>query len=285
MELKVVIKRRKPGAPSESEARRQRLQANKLSVEERYIEELIDARESGRVDPFTSGSPQVARWYAKQYGMMLWIAGTVCGEGPIQHLVGRQQLHGFFQLYSLEQMEARLIQIMKTIKVDRLFICRANQPPSAGIMYMRGYGIQGTVTGVSWALNRAGHLIPHVMVGTKRLLGHNARFILDNGIGVGAQVRFSGTTIDVVLASEEPALPEIGTWTLVGSHAEPVAGNSIITALSKQLKEAGIKGLTTAHIKKMVKAGITTISDIASIDLVPVLGAKVGLKLQSRLCT
>lgn len=150
---------------------------------------------------------------------------------------------------------------------------------------MRGYGIHGTVTGVNWAMNRIGKLIPQVMIGTKRLTGHNARFIMDNGIGVGAQVRFSGSVIDTVLAAEEPALPEIGTWTLVGRHAELVAGGGAITILGRQLKEAGIKGLTTAHIKKMVKAGITTISDIARIDLVPVLGAKVGLKLQSRLCT
>jgi hypothetical protein len=263
MELKVVIKRRKPGAPSEAEARRQRLAQN-LTQEERYIEEMIDARESGNNPYYVSGSPQVAHWYAKQLGMMIWIDGQTsefstgktsefstgktsefstgktsdvgkASEGQIQHQVGKAQ-HGFFQLYSLEQMEFRLQQIMKTLRLDRLFICQANQPPSSGITYMRGLGTKTTVTSVSWTFNRAGKLIPQVLIqptriGNKifsRVMGHNARFIIENGLGPGAQVRICQVAniqpiIDAVLASEEPALPKPGTWTLNGHHAEPVA--------------------------------------------------------------
>lgn len=294
MDIKVVIRRRKPGTLSESEARSQRLTQN-LTQEERYIEELIDARENGRDDPFTSGSVQVARYYAKQLGIMLWIDGCVpTGEGPIQHLVGRNQVHGFFQLYSLEQMEARLQQIMKTIKVDQLFVCQANQPPHAGITYMRGYGQKTTVTNITWALNRAGKLIPQVLIQPikiggrtfNKVTGHHVRFIATNGIGPGAQVRIcqagqSKPIIDAVLASEEPALPEPGTWTLVGHHAEPVAAPSAAAILARELKEAGIKGFAAAHIKAMIRAGIRKPSDIASIDLVPILGPKMGAKVKS----
>ncbi len=200
---------------------------------------MIDARESGNNPYYVSGSPQVARWYAKQLGMMIWIAGKApeckAPEAQIQHQVGKQQ-HGFFQLYSLEQMEVRLQQIMKTLRLDRLFICQANQPHSAGITYMRGLGTNTTVTGVSWTLNRGGNLIPQILIqptriGNKtlnRVTGHNARFIMENGIGPGAKVRIceapnTKPIIDAVLASEEPAMPKPGTWTLNGHHAEPVA--------------------------------------------------------------
>ena len=298
MDIKVVIKRRKPGALSEFEERRRRLGLD-LPPEERYIEELFDSRECDCVDPFISGGPQVAQWYATQLGMIMWIDGQPPnGKEQIQHLVGRQQLHGFFQLYSLEQMEFRLQQIMKTIKADRLFICQANRPSYAGIMYMRGYGVQATVKEVSWALNRSSKLIPQVIIQPiringrviNRVTGHNAYFIINNGIGPGAQVRVcqTGATkpiIDAVLAKEEPSMPELGTWTLVGPHAEPITAESTIIVLGRQLKKAGIKGVTAVHVKKMVKAGITTISDISHIidsdDLAMILGPKIGAKMQS----
>ena len=224
MEIKVVIKRRKPGQPSEAETRRQRLQTQTLTAEERYIEELIESRESGHVEPYVRGSPQVARWYAKQLGVIAWIAGSPPADVP--NLTIQQQLrpggsqYGYFTLYSLEQMESRLLQIMKTLRVGRLFICTAASPITTGIHYIRGHGTETTVTNIVWTMNRSGSYVPHVLIvptriGDKtfsRVLGHSVQFITDNRIGPGSTIRIcqagtSGPIIDAVLACEDPVLP------------------------------------------------------------------------------
>jgi hypothetical protein len=228
MEIKVVIKRRKPGQPMEAEARRQRLQSDKLSAEERYIDELMESRSNGQADQHVSGSPQVAKWYAKQtvsqFGMVAWIAGEPPREVP--DLTAQQQLrpggpqYGYFTLYSLEHMESRLQQIMKTLKIGQLFICAAASPITTGIKYIRGYGLVAKVTDVVWTLNRSGDYVPQIIIvptriGDKafnRVTGHSIQFITDNRIGPGSTIRIcqagnSSPVIDAVLSSEDPILP------------------------------------------------------------------------------
>jgi hypothetical protein len=225
MEIKVVIKRRKPGQPTEAEARRQRLQSDKLSAEERYIEELMESRSNGQSDQHVSGSPQVAKWYARlQFGMIAWIAGEPPKEVP--DLTAQQQLrpggsqYGYFTLYSLEQMESRLQQIMKTLRIGRLFVCAASSPITTGIHYVRGYGVVATVTDIVWTLNRSGDYVPQVLIvptriGDKafnRVTGHSIQFITDNRLGPGSTIRIcqagnSSPVIDTVLSCEDPVLP------------------------------------------------------------------------------
>ncbi len=228
MEIKVVIKRRKPGQMPEAEARRQRLQSDKLSAEERYIEELYESRSAHQSDKYVSGSPQVANWYARQtvlqFGMIIWIAGEPPEAQP--GLTAQQQIrpggpqYGYFTLYSLEQMETRLQQIMKTLKVQRLFICSATAPLTTGIHYIRGYGMVATVTDIVWTMNRKGDYVPQVLIvpvrsGDKafnRINGHSIHFITDNRLGPGSTIRICqagscAPIIDAVLSSEDPVLP------------------------------------------------------------------------------
>jgi hypothetical protein len=225
MEIKVVIKRRKPGQLSEAETRRQRLQSQTLTPDERYIEELINARDTGQPEHNVGGSPQIGRWYAKQSGIIAWVAGPPPADVPdltIQQQLRSGPQHGYFTLYSLEQMESRLQQIMKTLRLNKLFICAANKPPSTGIHYIRGQGTIATVTEIAWTLNRTGSYIPQILIvptkiGDKtftRVTGHSIKFISDNRIGPGSVVRIcqAGTSqpiIDAVIACEDPVLPTV----------------------------------------------------------------------------
>jgi DNA ligase (NAD+) len=126
--------------------------------------------------------------------------------------------------------------------------------------------------------------------------GHNARNIVDKGIGVGARIRIrrSGDvipTIDGVLVPAKPSMPPEGTWKWTGSDVDSV---HICTREEKpgpELLESRLKhfavtleidGLGPGLVKKLVAGGITTprlLCEATAAALSDLVGKKTGVSI------
>lgn len=169
-----------------------------------------------------------------------------------------------------------------------------------------------TVQEVEWNASAQGFLIPRiritpVVVGTARIefiTGHNARFIVDNKIGVGAKIiiRRSGDVIPaverVVVPSTLPPsqlLPTNVKWKWYGN--DPTSAHILMDGdaptkemLSARLvlfaKTMGIDGLGPGVSAKLVDAGISTIPLLwtsSSEKLATAIGKANGAKIAEQL--
>lgn len=156
------------------------------------------------------------------------------------------------------------------------------------------------VTRVEWRLSKDGllkptvHMKPLTLKGVviRKATGHNARFVVDQGLGVGAKIRIirSGDVIPrivQVIARTSPAMPEVQyTWN--DSNVDIVSGKDDI-----QLKKKGLvytlaklnfehMGEKTVHL--LHKEGFDTLGKILaltsnSMERIEKLKGKQGEKL------
>jgi DNA ligase (NAD+) len=134
------------------------------------------------------------------------------------------------------------------------------------------------------------------------ITGHNARNIVDKGIGKGARIRIrrSGDvipTIDGVLVPAKPSMPAEGTWkwvsasTAQGDPADAVHISTNEEKPSPELLESRLKhfavvleidGLGPGLVKKLVAGGITTprlLCAATAATLSDLVGKKTGVSI------
>jgi len=130
-----------------------------------------------------------------------------------------------------------------------------------------------TVVGVTWTVSRQQIWIPRIQIEAVQiggatiqwLSGHNAGFIRDHGIGIGARiiVRRSGDVIpalDDVLERGLVSMPDEGTWSWDDKkvHAKATDNSaSPAKALLYSLETLGVDGIGIGLVTKLVEAGIT----------------------------
>jgi len=155
-----------------------------------------------------------------------------------------------------------------------------------------------TVKKVEWNLSRKGILIPLIYIEPvtiggstiSKVTGHNAKFIVESGLGPGAAViiRRSGDVIpiiDTVQVPVEAALPEAGTFTWDGVHIKPAIQTTGDPArqLLHSLKVLGVKGAGEAAASALVEAGYLTIFDIVKAPMTTIqasVGTATGQKIK-----
>jgi NAD-dependent DNA ligase len=159
--------------------------------------------------------------------------------------------------------------------------------------------LEAKVLDVLWAASKDGLLKPRVQFEPLQIggvtityaTGINARFIVDNNIGLGALVRLtrSGNVIpkitEVIVPAQKPIMPNVDeyeyVWNetnvdliLVNVKADPRVA---IKSIAKFFKELEVEGLGEANIEKIIASGANSIPKIvnASIeDLMKVEGFK-----------
>ncbi len=225
--------------------------------------------------------------------------------------------HGYFQINdrNREGVEPMMIQLYQseraegTYEIDGIVLTSATVKPEkptienpkdtvAFKMPLAEQIAETTVTEVEWNLSRGGLLVPRILIEPvtiggatiSKVTGHNAKFIVDSGLGPGATVniRRSGDVIpiiDTVLVPVEGALPPKGTFKWDGVHIKPAAdeGGDPARKLLHSLKVLGIKGAGEAAASELVKGGYLTIFDInkaTTSTLQALIGTANGKKLK-----
>jgi NAD-dependent DNA ligase len=141
------------------------------------------------------------------------------------------------------------------------------------------------VLNVIWTASKDGYLKPRVQIEPVKLggatieyaTGFNAKFIVDNKIGVGAVISIirSGDVIPHILSvtrpAPEPQMPNRDySWNetnvdiiLNNKTDDEIVNQKIITAFFKTID---VEGLGPGNVKKIIKAGYTTIPDILKMS-------------------
>ena len=165
-----------------------------------------------------------------------------------------------------------------------------------------------TVLEIVWAPSSHGYLIPRIRIEPVKIggatiefcTGHNARTIVDKGLGDGARIRIrrSGDvipTLDEVLVPAQPSLPTKYQWKWDGPEETAthllVIGESAeqqTSQLVRFAKELDIPGLGPGHCRTLVNAGIVgpaTLWAQTPDQLATILGPKTGKTLYANLRT
>ena len=146
--------------------------------------------------------------------------------------------------------------------------------------------VEAKVLDVEWSASKHGLLKPRVRIedvyiGGARIsyaTGFNAKFIMDNKIGVGAVVKLirSGDVIPHIMSVVKPAASPIMpsgnyTWTstgvdimLVGMQQDETVQQKRVIDFFKKLK---IKGAGPAVVAKIHQAGFMNVDEVASMSL------------------
>lgn len=180
-------------------------------------------------------------------------------------------------------------------------------------MVMEDQCADTTLVAIHWNVSNQKYLIPRLEIEPVRiggaviqfLTGHNARFLMDKKVAVGAKIRIrrSGDVIpcldSVLLESPTPVLncfPTAGTWEWIGEANIQMKGEG-----SQQLSESRLEhfvktleidGMGPGLVKKLVTEGITTplqLCKATESSLQTILGKKSGTtaytQLQQRITT
>jgi NAD-dependent DNA ligase len=159
--------------------------------------------------------------------------------------------------------------------------------------------LEAKVLDVLWAVSKDGLLKPRVQFEPVQIggvtitysTGINARFIVDNKIGLGALVRLtrSGNVIpkitEVIVPAQNPIMPNVDEYeyvwnetnvdlVLVNVKADPRVA---IKSITKFFKELEVDGLGEANTEKIIASGANTIPKIINAtieDLMKVEGFK-----------
>ncbi len=151
---------------------------------------------------------------------------------------------------------------------------------------------------VEWNISRQGVYIPRVAIEPVQIggatisfvTGHNAKFIVDNGIAPGAQVtiRRSGDVIPIIEGVIERGVPRLpaGDWDGVNIRAPGETPEECTAKLDHSLKILAVEGVGPAAAKALVEAGLRSVGAILKTDvgnLCAVLGKTLGPRLKERL--
>ena len=162
---------------------------------------------------------------------------------------------------------------------------------------------EAKVIDVLWAPSKDGYLKPRVQIEPVTLggakiefaTGFNARYIVDNNIGIGSVVSIirSGEVIphivSVVIPAEKPLLPSVPyKWNdthvdiiLVNKEDDVTVHEKNVTAFFKGI---GVHGLGAGNIKRIIEAGYDTVPKIIGMNKddflkVPGFKEKIATKL------
>jgi len=144
-----------------------------------------------------------------------------------------------------------------------------------------------TVVDIVWNISKDGYLAPVVKVSPVKLLGvvikkaavYNAKYVVDNGLGIGAVVKIlrSGDVIpkilEVVKPAKEvkmPAIPYVWTDSEVNIIVKDVCGAAedaiIVKRLAYFFGKLKVKGISEGIVKLFVDAGYRSVVDILKAD-------------------
>lgn len=160
-----------------------------------------------------------------------------------------------------------------------------------------------TVVEVQWNISKNGYLKPRVKIEPTELVGvtvqhatgFNAKFIKDNGIGKGAQIRItrSGDVIPFIVGVVKAVTPDMPTedavWTKSGVDLVLENANANATVQLEQLidfaAKVGIDHIGEGNMKAIYDAGYTTVTDFVKMqsnDLGLAIGSSImGKKIQA----
>jgi len=145
-----------------------------------------------------------------------------------------------------------------------------------------------TVKGVEWNISKDGYIKPTVLfddvhlsgVSIKRATGHNAKFIVDNKIGVGAKlvITRSGDVIPFiskVVQGTVPSMPDGITYKWNNTHVDIVVTEMSNAPNQEQefknieffFKKIKVEGVSSATLRKLFNAGYNTVGKILDISL------------------
>ena len=159
------------------------------------------------------------------------------------------------------------------------------------------------VRGVEWNLTRMGYYVPRVSVEPVEIggvtiswvTGHNAQWLRERGIGVGARVvlRRSGDVIPIIdsVLEEAAELAEpAGAWKMEGVHAVPVEAASTeerggsVRHWDHMMTQLGVKQFGPARLEAMKEAGVEDFAHMYQLEetvWADVLGKGIGPKLRA----
>lgn len=181
------------------------------------------------------------------------------------------------------------------------------KPPKDCVAFKMPVSDQSAITTVEevlWSPSAQGYLIPRiriqpVQIGGAKIefcTGHNARTIVDKGIGPGAQIKIrrSGDvipTLDSVLIPAKGSLPTGYKWEWTEASATHIklvgeSADQQTSQLHLFTKTIDIPGLGPANCKALVEAGVTGPAALWSQtpeQLATVLGPKTGPTLHTNL--
>ena len=175
---------------------------------------------------------------------------------------------------------------------------QANKNPKDCVAFKMAVSDQSattTVREVIWTASAQGYLIPRlrfdpVQIGGASIefcAGHNARTVVDRGLGPGAQVKIrrSGDvipTLDSVLFPATPSLPsDTSTWVWAegpeSTHicSKKLTAEQTVSQIIHFAKTHSIPGLGPANCRLLVKGGITGPATLWKMTA-PTLGALLG---------
>lgn len=164
-----------------------------------------------------------------------------------------------------------------------------------------------TVLDVEWEVSRYGYIKPRIRIEPIRLVGvtityataHNAKFIHENKIGIGAKIKLirSGDVIpkimEVITPAKKPKMPDIPyEWneTNVDIIVKDNTGQSKITTTIKQLTNfvttLGVDYINEGIVTKLVERDIDTIFKLLKAKqnkISEIVGEKVAEKVLTNL--
>jgi NAD-dependent DNA ligase len=185
------------------------------------------------------------------------------------------------------------------IVVDDKIYPRSRKNPDHAFafkMVLSDQVVEAKVVDVLWTVSKDGYLNPRVQIEPVDIrgatiefaTGHNAKFIVDNKIGVGAVIRMirSGDVIPkvdaVITPAAAPKMPDI-PWKWNATHVDAILkGTEASTAVRDKnieyfFKTIDVDGLGPGNVAKIINAGFDSVPKILAMnkaDLLTVKGFK-----------
>lgn len=173
------------------------------------------------------------------------------------------------------------------------------------VAYKKDISKEAEVKSIEWELSKYKYYKPVVILrrpvqlsgaSVKRVSGHNARFLVENGIGPGARILItrSGEVIPKivgVLRKAKPTFPKEYTWDAnkVEILGEPKDDATHMKLTAKRLSEAlrilGVPNIREKHLLKLVEGGIDSLYELFVSDDTDFMNAGLGPTQSDQLYT
>lgn len=163
-----------------------------------------------------------------------------------------------------------------------------------------------TVVDVEWEISRYGYIKPRVRIEPIKLVGvtityataHNAKFIQDNNIGVGAKIKLirSGDVIpkimEVIKPAKKPKMPDIEyEWNetgvdIIAINKDDSKTITTIKQITNFVTTLGVDYISEGIVTKLVDGGIDTILKLLKVKpekMAEIIGDKVTEKVLNNL--
>ena len=172
---------------------------------------------------------------------------------------------------------------------------KRNPSYSVAFKYLRDT-VQTTVINIEWNISRYNYLKPRIQIKPIELngsvinyaTGHNAKFIIDNGIGIGSiiEITKSGDVIPKVvkvIKPSTPLLPDIKyKWNKTNIELIAIDNDDTIAQqLLFELKVNNIKFFNEKAVEKLYKLNIKSIADVIINEelVINTFGKVMGVKM------